>query len=202
MKLFSKILAGLFAIPLFFSAPAARADDTAIAVFLASVAVAQAEAVRAQASFYDAIGYAQQAQKTMKIADGFKNGSFGGNEGISTFTATSAALTNDIYDLEARGVPLDEQQRLKVKKAKKQLAVAKVAFVAALASGTIMVLKSDGNFIQKLALGAAVGVVVAKLSKSMKEVSRAAKAFGTVSLGRSGGFKMVSKELAPEFATL
>jgi hypothetical protein len=202
MTLFSKILAGLFALPLLFSAPAARADDAAIGIFLASVAVAQAEAMRAQANYYEAIGYAQKAQDTLKIAEGYKNGSFGGNEGVNTFVATSAALTNDIYQLEAIGAPLDAAQRQKAKKAKQQLVVAKVAFIAALASGTVMVLKSDGNFLQKLALGAVVGVTVAKLSKSMKEVSRAAKAFGTISLGRTGGFQIVSKELAPGFADL
>ena len=168
MTLFSKIFAGLLAVPLLVAAQPARANEAALGVFLASVAVAQAEAMRAEANYYEAIGYAQKAQDVLKLADGYKNGTFGGDEGVNTFVATSDALTNDINQLEASGAPLDAAQRQKAKKAKQQLAVAKVAFIAALASGAVMVLKSDGNFMQKLALGAVVGVTVAKLSKSMK----------------------------------
>jgi len=197
-----RIFTVFMAIPMLMAAKPARADDAAVAIFISSVAIAQSEAIRAQANYYEAIGYGQKAQGLLKLADGYKNGSFGGNESVDTFVSTSAMVADDINQLVVLGAPLDNMQRQKAKKAKQQLTVAKIAFVAALASGVTMVLQSKGNFLEKLALGAAVGVTVAKLSGSMKQVNRAANAFGTLSVGRGGGFQLVSKELAPGFVEL
>ena len=202
MKSIFKLFASLFAVPVLLSAAPAYADDAAMAIFFTSVAVAQAETVKAQANFYDAIGYGAKAQQYTSLANSFKNGSFGGNEGVKTFVSAGDGLVNDIAELDYYGAPLDAAQREKARAAANQLEVAKVALVAALASGVVTVVHSKGGTLEKILLGAEVAIIVGQLSASINRASKAASSLTTLQIGKSGGFQPLSKEITPMFATL
>ena len=202
MKSIFKFFASLLAVPALFSAAPAYADDAAMAIFFTSVAVAQAETVKAQANFYDAIGYGAKAQQYTSLANSFKNGSFGGDEGVKTFVSAGDGLVNDISELNYYGAPLDAAQREKARTAVKQLGVAKVAFVAALASGVVAVVNSKGDTFKKILLGAGVAIIVGQLSGSISQASKAASSLTTLQVGKSTGFQPLSKEITPMFATL
>ncbi|HWU02557.1 MAG TPA: hypothetical protein VN222_07470, partial [Novosphingobium sp.] len=87
-------------------------------------------------------------------------------------------------------------------KARGQLAVAKVALVAAVAVGTKTVVSSEGNMFVKIAMGALVGAEAAKVIGALNRVNQAANAYKSYQLGGANGFQVASKEALPQFADL
>jgi len=195
-------MALLFAIGLILPAAPAKADGEALVIFYASLKIAQSQAMKAAANYYQAIDMGQQAQQYNSLASAIESGSLGGENGVKTFIQASANLENDIYEMQAMGVYPDARQRELAKKANKQFAMAKIALVAAIASGTYTALNSGGNMFEKILLGAIIATEAGKISSSLKSVSRAAKAYRNLQIGGSNGFRVASKEVQPQFAEL
>lgn len=203
IKMFLKPIAALlFAISILLPAAPAKAGGEGLLVFYASIKIAQSQAMKAAANYYEAIGMGQQAQQFTRLAADFESGSLGGENGVKTFTQASANLENDIYELQALGVYPDARQREMAKKANQQFTVAKIALVAAIASGTLTALNGDGGMLEKIMLGAIIAAEASKVSGAMKSVSRAAKAYRNFQIGANNGFQVVSKEVQPQFVEL
>lgn len=197
------ILTVLFIAPLALISTPAKADQqTTLLVFYGSLKVAQVGALKASANYYKAIGMGARGQEMMRLAADFESGSLGGANGVKTFAQCSERMEADILELQAIGAAPTAQQLALAKTASQQFAVAKVAMVAAIASGIKLALDSEGNGLQKILIGALVAGEASKVMKSINQVSKAARAYRTFELGKSNGFQSVSKEAMPALASL
>lgn len=184
------------------NAKPARADgEGALLGFYAAIKIAQIQAMKATANYYEAIGMGARAQQLTRLAADFESGSMGGEEGTKVFVQCSTSVEQDINELMAAGAYPTEQQRQLAKKAKQQVATAKVALAGAVAAGILAVVQS-GGWVEKLLAGAIVAAEASKVKKAFKSVSRAAKAYDLFQLGGSNGFQEVSKEVEPQLAYL
>ncbi|OXE37473.1 MAG: hypothetical protein CGW95_01320 [Phenylobacterium zucineum] len=190
------ILSLLIASPaLAYAAPArAGGQETALIIFYGALKVSQSQAIMAAANYYDAVGFGAQAQKYNRLANDFSSGTLGGADSVKTFTQASAALQNDIYELQAYGAVPNAHQKELAEKADGQFAVAKVAMLAAVASGTAAALNCDCNTLEKIVIGVALAIQANTVVESLNRVMEAARAYRTLELGDSNGFQEVSKE--------
>lgn len=178
-----------------YAAPArAGGQETALIVFYGALKVSQSQAIKAAANYYDAVGFGAQAQKYNRLADDFSRGTLGGADGVKTFTQASAALQSDIYELQAYGAVPNARQRELAEKADGQFAVAKVAMLAAVVSGTVAALNCDCNTLEKIVIGVVLAAQASTVTESLTQVMEAAKAYRTLELGNSNGFQEVSKQ--------
>jgi hypothetical protein len=189
-------LAILIASPaLAYAAPArAGGQEAALVIFYGALKVSQSQAIKAAANYYDAVGFGAQAQKYNRLADDFSSGTLGGADGVKTFTQASAALQSDIYELQAYGAVPNARQRELAEKADGQFAVAKVAMLAAVVSGTFAALNCDCNALEKIMIGIVLAAQASTVTGSLTQVMEASKAYKTLELGGSNGFQEVSKE--------
>ena len=189
-------LAILIASPaLAYAAPAkAGGQEAALIIFYGALKVSQSQAIKAAANYYDAVGFGAQAQKYNRLADDFSSGTLGGADGVKTFTQASAALQSDIYELQAYGAVPNARQRDLAEKADSQFAVAKVAMLAAVVSGTLAALNCDCNALEKIMIGIVLAAQASTVTQSLTQVMEASKAYKTLELGGSNGFQEVSKE--------
>lgn len=178
-----------------YAAPArAGGQETALIIFYGALMVSQSQAIKAAANYYDAVGFEAQAQKYNRLADDFSSGTLGGADGVKTFTQASVALQSDIYELQAYGAVPNARQKELAEKANGQFAVAKVALLAAVASGTAAALTCDCNTIEKILIGVLLAAQASTVTESLTQVMRAANDYKTLELGGSNGFQEVSKE--------
>jgi hypothetical protein len=178
-----------------YAAPAkAGGQETALIVFYGALKISQSQAIKAAANYYDAVGFGAQAQRYNRLADDFSSGTLGGADGVKTFTQASAALQSDIYELQAYGAVPNARQRELAEKADGQFAVAKVAMLAAVVSGTFAALNCDCNALEKIMIGIVLATQASTVTGSLTQVMEASKAYRTLELGGSNGFQEVSKE--------
>lgn len=184
------------------TARAADGQQAAILIFYGSLAVAQSQALKASANYYQAIGMGQRGQEMLRLASDLESGSLGGGDGVKTFSQVSSRLESDILELQAIGAMPTAKQKELAGKARQQFTLARVAMIAAIASGTKAALDSEGNTLQKLVLGVAFAAQAALVLKSLDRVSSAAKAYETFDLGASNGFQPVSKQALSALSAL
>lgn len=197
------LLALLLLVPAALAATPVKADQsTTLLIFYGSLKVAQIQSLQATANYYEAIGMGSRGQEMMRLASDFQSGSLGGADGVKTFAQCSQRMEADILELQAIGAAPTAQQLALAKKAGQQFAIAKVAMVAAIVSGTKLALDSDGNAMQKIMIALLIGAEAAQVLTSINRVSAAATAYRTFELGGSNGFQSVSKEAQPAFASL
>ena len=168
------------------TARAADGQQAAILIFYGSLAVAQSQALKASANYYQAIGMGQRGQEMLRLASDLE----------------SSRLESDILELQAIGAMPTAKPKELAGKARQQFTLARVAMIAAIASGTKAALDSEGNTLQKLVLGVAFAAQAALVRKSLDGVSSAAKAYETFDLGASNGFQPVSKQALSALSAL
>lgn len=191
----------LFAIAFMLTPSVARANDTALAIFLGALKVSQVQAMRATADYYDAIGFGAEAQATSGLANRLESGSLGGDDAIQAFQTSTIALKARIDDYRARGrVPTMQQLEL-ARKAKAKLDSANVALGVAIAAGIVAAV-DGGNFLEKIAKAALFTAIGSSLTKPLGEAREAARLYNELTLSGEPGFQEVSKELQPQFAAL
>ena len=191
------------AIPLCFSmAPAKAQEGAALGIFFGALSLAQSQVVSAEANYYDAIGMGKEAQQYNRLAQDFKSGSLGGQGGVDTFTQVNARLANDIYELQAAGAYPTVRQRELAKRADEQLLIAKLAIVAAAASGAFAAVNSNGSVLEKILLGVSLAAIGIKVGNSVGDVIEASNAYRDFELGSASGFQTASKEIMPKFLDL
>lgn len=196
-------LAALFALPMLVAPSAAKAQSAAgILIFYGAIKLSEAQAVRATANYYEAIGMSAQAQKYTRLAADFQSGSLGGSDGIKAFVQCSNSVERDISELQAAGVYPTERQKELVKKARAQLTTAKVALGAAVVAGTATVLNSGDNMFVKIAMGVIMAAESAKVLGAIKRVHEVAHTYDSYQLGGSNGFQIASKDVQPQFVDL
>jgi len=184
----------------------ARAADNgqavAIVIFYGALAISQSQAMQAASHYYDAIGMDQQAQQYLRLANDFKSGTLGGEDGVKTFAQANANLASDILELQAIGAFPNARQLELAKKADSEFTAAKIAMTAAIVSGTATVLQGKQSLFEKIALGIVMGAQGYKVNQSLEEVSKASQAYRNLELGAANGFQIISKEALPAFAQL
>lgn len=180
----------------------ASAQEAALVIFYGSLKVAQSQALNAAANYYQAIGMGQRGQEMLRLASDLEQGTLGGADGVKAFSQVSERLEGDILELQAVGAAPTAQQKELARKARQQFTVARVAMVAAVASGAKVAIDAEGNAMQKILLGVILAAQAAEVLQALDRVSGAAKAYETFELGESNGFQVVSKEALPAFAAL
>lgn len=196
------LLAAILVLGSALAASPAQAQQTALVVFYGSLAVAQSKSLKASANYYQAIGMGARSQEMMRLANDLESGSLGGEDGVKTFAQVSERLEGEILELQAVGAMPTARQKELAAKAREQFAVARVAMVAAIVSGTKVALDTEGKALQKILVGVVLAAQAAEVLNAMDRVSKAAKAYETFELGESNGFQVVSKEALPAFAAL
>ena len=202
-KLKCAVMVVFVAAPLCFSvAPAKAQEGAALAIFFGALSLTQSQGLSAAANYYDAIGMGREAQQYNRLAGDFKSGSLGGQGGVDTFIQANARLANDIYELQAAGAYPTARQRELAKRADEQLMVAKLAMVAAAASGVFAAVNSSGGTFEKIILGISLAAIGYKVGESIGNVIKASDAYRDFELGSASGFQVASKEIKPNFADL
>ncbi len=200
---FRTILPCVAVLSLAITAPSmASANDSALVIFGAAIRISQAQAMKAGADYYAAIGMGQQAQQYERLANDFSSGSLGGEGGVKTFVQANLALSSDISELQAAGALPTAQERALAGKAEEEFAVAKTAMVAAVASGIYAAVDSEGSVLQKIILTATLASIALRVNQSLDTVSQVSRAYRNFELGAANGFQDVSKELSPQFTDL
>ncbi|MEI6486799.1 MAG: hypothetical protein WCO11_11095 [Sphingomonadales bacterium] len=179
----------------------ARANDVATVAFFAALKIAQVQAMRATADYYQAIGVGVEAQQTTGLANRLENGGLGGDDSVQAFQASALGLKARIDDYRARGkIPTAQQLEL-ARKAKAKLDSADVALGAAIAAGIVAAI-DGGNFLEKLAKTAIFTGIALKMTEPFGAARDAARQYTELKLSGESGFQEVSKNLKPSFSDL
>jgi hypothetical protein len=178
-----------------------RANEVATVAFLAAIKVAQVQAIRATADYYQAIGVGVEAQQTTGLANRLESGSLGGEDSIQAFQSATNSLKARIDDYRARGKIPTAQQLEMARKAKAKLDTANVALGVAIAAGVIAA-TNGGNFLEKLAKAAIFTGIALKMTQPFGAAREAARQYNELKLSGETGFQDVSKGLQPAFSEL
>lgn len=179
----------------------ARANDVATVAFLGALKVAQVQAMRATADYYQAIGVGVEAQQTTGLANRLENGGLGGDDSIQAFQSAAYGLKARIDDYRARGkIPTAQQLEL-ARKAKAKLDSADVALGVAVAAGIVAAV-DGGNFLEKMAKAAIFTAIALKMTEPFGAARDAARQYTELKLSGESGFQDISKDLKPSFADL
>ena len=183
-----------------YSSASLAGGKESMALFYLSIKGIQVTALSGVSDMWTALGSAAKAEECLGLARDLQKGDLANEDGMKKYVAANAELSNTLEEYEQAGLPLSRAQQKAVQKAYLKIAGTTVMWVAATASVVNLVKTNDLNMLEKVVIGVAMAGEVKSAASSTSELMGAWKSYRE--LAKGGSVRPLSKELAPQFASL